>query len=71
MLKKVEFGVDREGNVCLPEMHVAPDMAEKIVNELKSQPPEYSAEVERLKAERSEQALQKEAERKAKFKVAK
>jgi hypothetical protein len=70
MLKKIEFGVDREGNVSLPQMHVGPDMAEKLINELKSQPPEFSEEVERVKAERSELALQKEAERKAKFKVA-
>jgi hypothetical protein len=70
MLKKIEFGVDRDGNVSLPEMHVGPDMAEKLINELKSQPPEFGEEVERVKAERSELALQKEAERKAKFKVA-
>jgi hypothetical protein len=70
MLKKIEFGVDREGNVSLPAMHVGPEMAEKLMNELKSQPPEFSEEVERVKAERSELAIQKEAERKAKFKVA-
>lgn len=70
MLKKIEFGVDREGNVSLPQVHVGPDMAEKFVNELKSQPPEFSEEVERVKAQRSELALQKEAERKAKFKAA-
>ena len=70
MLKKIEFGVDRDGNVSLPQVHVGPDMAEKMINELQSQPPEFGEEVERVKAQRSEQALQKEAERKAKFKTA-
>jgi hypothetical protein len=70
MLKKIEFGVDRDGNVSLPSMHVGPGMAEKLLNELESQPPEFSEEVERIKAERTELALKKEAERKAKFKAA-
>lgn len=69
MLKRIEFGVDRDGNVSLPEMHVGSNMAEKLINELKSQPPEFSEEVERVKAERSNLALQKEAERKAKFRA--
>lgn len=70
MLKKIEFGVDRDGNVSLPQIHVGPDMGEKLLEELKAQPPEFSEEVERVKAERTELALQKEAERKAKFKAA-
>lgn len=69
MLKKIEFGVDRDGNVSLPQMHVGPDMGEKLLEELKAQPPEFSEEVERVKAERTQLALQKEAERKAKFKA--
>jgi hypothetical protein len=69
MLKKIEFGVDRDGNVSLPQMHVGPDMGEKLLEELKAQPPEFSEEVERVKAERTKLALQKEAERKAKFKA--
>ncbi len=70
MLKKIEFSVDREGNVSLPQMHVGPDMGKKLLEELSAQPPEFSEEVERVKAERTELALHKEAERKSKFKVA-
>jgi hypothetical protein len=70
MLKKIEFGVDRDGNVSLPQMHVGPEMGEKLLAELMAQPPEFGEEVERVKAERTALALQKEAERKAKFKAA-
>lgn len=42
MLKKIEFRVDKEGNVSLPQIHVGSDMAEKLMNELKSQPIEFS-----------------------------
>lgn len=69
MLKRIEFGVDRNGNVSLPQLHVGPEMADKLLAELKAQPPEFGEEVERVKAERTELALRKEAERKAKFKA--
>jgi hypothetical protein len=70
-LRMIEFGVDKEGNVSLPQWIVGPDMADKLVNELQSQPPEYLEEVKQLTAERSELALRKEAERKSKFRIPK
>jgi hypothetical protein len=70
MLKRIEFGVDRDGKVSLPQIHAGPGVVEKMMAELSSQPPEFSEEVERVKAERSKLALQKEAERKARFKTA-
>ena len=68
-MRKIEFGVDREGNVSLPAIHVGSN-AEKMIAELEAQPPEYHEEIERLKAEKSAAALQREKERKAKFRRA-
>jgi hypothetical protein len=68
MLRKIELGVDRDGNVSMPQIHVGPGMYERIVSELQDVPPDLSAEIERVKAEKSQLALDREAERKAKFK---
>jgi len=67
MLKKIEFGVDKKGNVSLPQLHVGTN-AQKLIAELEAQPPEFQAEVERIKAEKSAAALAAEAARKKKFK---
>jgi hypothetical protein len=67
MFRRIEFGVDRDGQVRMPEIHVGPDMVEKFHGELLSQPPEYHAEIERLKKEKTEAALERERERKARF----
>jgi len=66
-LRKIEFGVDRDGNVRMPEFHVGPNVAERFMAELESQPPEFKAEVERLKQEKFEAALKREQERKNRF----
>jgi hypothetical protein len=68
-LKKVEFDIDRDGKVSLPAYHVSPDTGDKLVNELKSQPPEFSAEIERIKAVKTKAAFAREAKRKAKFRT--
>lgn len=68
VLRKIELGVDRDGKVSMPQLHVGPEMAERIKKELKDVPPEIEAEIERVKAEKIQQALDREAERKAKFK---
>jgi hypothetical protein len=67
-LKAIEFGVDRHGNVALPQLHVHPDTADKLLAELHSQSTEFQEEFERVKSEKIEAALQREAERKSKFK---
>jgi hypothetical protein len=67
-LEKIEFGVDRHGNVTLPELHVGPDIHEKVVAELTAQPPEYRQRLDKLIAQKSEQAMAREAARKARFK---
>jgi hypothetical protein len=68
-LKKVEFNVDREGNVSLPAYHVSPETGDKLIKELESQPPEFSTEVERIKAAKTEAAFAREAKRKGRFRT--
>lgn len=70
MLRKIEFGVDRDGNISMPQMHVSPEMGDRMLKELRNQPPEFELEVEQIKAEKAKAALAREAERKAKFKKA-
>jgi hypothetical protein len=70
MFRKIEFGVDRDGNVSMPQIHVGPDMYERIVNEMQNVPAEFTAEIEQVKAEKIQLALDRETERKAKFKRA-
>lgn len=66
MLEKIEFGVDSEGNVSLPQLHV-PD-AEPLKAALDAQPKEYHARIDALIEAKSQAALGAEAARKAKFK---
>jgi len=67
VLKKIEFGVDRDGNVSLPELHVGHD-PQKLLDELEAQPPEFHAEIERIKAQKINEALEREHIRKNRFK---
>ncbi len=69
MLRKIEFGVDREGNVAMPQIHAGSEAASKLIAELEVQPPEFAAEVERIKTEKTEAALARERERKSRFKA--
>jgi hypothetical protein len=70
MLGKIEFGVDKQGNASMPEIHTGTD-PKKMIAELEAQPPEYQAKVERIKSEKMAAALAAEAARKSKFKVGK
>lgn len=63
-LQKIELGTDRDGNPVMPEIHVG-DL--NVVENLKAMPPEYHAEIERIKAEKFEEARQAEADRLRKF----
>jgi hypothetical protein len=67
MLQKIEFGVDRDGNVSFPEIHAGPELAEKMLKELSSQGPEFEKRVQEITREKSEAALKREAGRKSKF----
>jgi len=68
MLRKIEFGVDRKGEVTRPEIHTHPDNAPKFLKALEDAGPEFGAEVERLMAEREAEALERERVRKTRFK---
>ena len=70
MFRKLELGVDRDGNVSMPQMHVGPDLYARLPEEMSKVPPEINAEIERVKAEKIQDALNREVERKAKFKRA-
>lgn len=67
MMSKIELSVDRDGNVSMPQMHVGPETYDKLAKALENMEPEVAAELERLKEEKSQQARQREAERRAKF----
>jgi hypothetical protein len=70
MLRKIELGVGRDGTVSMPQIHVGPEMAERITKELNNVPPDIEAEIQQVKAEKVQEALDREAARKAKFKRA-
>lgn len=68
MLRKIELSVGRDGQVHMPQIHVSPETGEKMIAELQAQPPEFEAEVERIKAEKIAAAHEREMLRKSKFK---
>ncbi len=68
MLEKIEFGVDKQGVPTLPEIHASPEYAQKMLDALNAQGPEYSERVEQIKERKSAAALERERERKSRFK---
>lgn len=66
-LRKIEFSVDRDGNVSLPQLHVSPAMAEKITKELAAKGPEFEKQVNELLSEKFAAAKAREQERISKF----
>lgn len=70
MLRKIELGVDRDGNVSMPQMHVGPALFARLPDEMSKVPPEIEAEIEQVKAEKIQAAFDREVERKTKFKQA-
>jgi hypothetical protein len=68
MISKIELSVGRDGKVSMPEIHAGSEMAQKLFTELSSQPPEFSEEVEKIKAEKTAEAFKREEIRKQKFK---
>ena len=69
MLKKVEFSVNSDGTVSMPSIYTHPDNAEKILRELESQGPEFEHQVQEIQRAKAYEALEKEAERRSKFKT--
>lgn len=63
MLKKIEFGVNARGEVTLTSLHAPPGLGEKMLEDLNAQGPEFRAEVQRIKREKAEAALERERKR--------
>lgn len=68
-LKKIEFGVDREGKVSLPEFHVGTGFFEAVKKEVESKGEDFKKEVDKVIQEKSEAALEREKQRIARFKT--
>jgi hypothetical protein len=68
MLRKLEFGVDKEGKVSLPQFHLDLEKATKLEAELKNQGRAFHLEAEVIKSEKIANALRREQQRLAKFK---
>jgi hypothetical protein len=67
VMEKVSFSADRHGVVRLPEVHTHPDMAKKMMAAVENAPAEYKQRLEQIKARKSKEAIEREAERKTKF----
>lgn len=67
MLEKIEFSVDKNGEVKLPEIHLGTDAFNEFERTMKESTPEYEALVKDVKARKVAEALDKEVKRKARF----
>ena len=67
MLEKIEFGIDKDGNVSLPQIHVSPELGKEMLDNLSSQNEDFEHKVEMIKEDKTKLALAKEVARKARF----
>lgn len=67
MLEKIELAADKNGEVKMPEIHAAPEIAERMMKELQASSPEFQERVKMIKEKKIAEALDREAARKAKF----
>lgn len=67
MLDTVQYGVDEQGNVALPEIHCAPEALKKIQDAIVNGGERLRIKVEEIKARKSAEALRTEADRRSKF----
>lgn len=67
MLEKIEFTAEKTGKVNLPEIHLGTDAFNKFTKTMQESTPEYEMQVENIKARKVAEALNREAQRKAKF----
>jgi hypothetical protein len=64
MLEKIEFSVDRDGNVSMPEIH---GDSRRMLAALENSSPEYKERVAALKERKRAEALARETDRRGKF----
>ncbi|MBZ9934753.1 hypothetical protein LB518_00480 [Mesorhizobium sp. BR1-1-16] len=69
-LEMIEFGIDENGEVSLPQIHMGRDAFEKTIADLETRGPEFIERVEQVKAQKSELARQRESDRLARFPLA-
>lgn len=67
MIEKIQFAADKFGQVRLPEIHAGPEAAAKLKKSLDDAPPEFQHRIEEIKARKIAEALDREAQRKARF----
>ncbi|GAB4067781.1 hypothetical protein KHC28_15325 [Ancylobacter sonchi] len=66
-LEMIEFSIDENGEVSLPQIHMGREGIEKLFADLEAQGPDFTERVEQVKAEKSKLARQRESERLTKF----
>lgn len=66
-IKKIQFGVDRDGNISMPEFHGGPDVAMKMAASIEEKGPEFGEELERIKVQKIAEAFERERQRLEKF----
>lgn len=68
MLEKIEFGVDRNGEVSMPSIYVPPDTGDRMIGELEGQPEEYQERIKGIIEAKKAAALDAEQARLNRFK---
>lgn len=68
MLEKIEFGVDRSGEVSIPSIYVPPDASDRMIGELEGQPDEYQERIREIIEAKKAAALDAEQVRLGRFK---
>lgn len=68
-IEQVEFSVDRDGQVSLPEFRMHPSVAKRLHSDPSLQDPALLARIEEVKKLKTAKALAAEAARKAKFRT--
>ena len=68
MIEKIEFGVDEQGRVTLPSIHARPEYVDAMMEELNAQGPDFEQRVEDIKKKKAAEAIQREQDRRARFK---
>jgi hypothetical protein len=69
MLRKIEFGVDREGKPSLPQFHASSEMIDAFLADLQSQGPDFEEQVRDIMKNKIAAAQERERVRRSKFAV--
>ena len=69
MLNTVEFGVDRDGQISRPEMHLSAQAFANLKRDAEAKGQSFQEEVDKIIKEKSDAALEREKQRLARFKT--